>query len=142
MSARLEAIVEGMRVRPTDVILEIGCGHGVAADLICQRLSGGHLVAIDRSPKMIAAAMHRNAHHIASGTADFIVADLERFDPGRRRFDIILAIRVGLFHREPQRARNLVSRWLKSRGKIVAEFDEPGTAPESARADANKGRLA
>lgn len=125
MSARLETIVERMRVRPTDAILEIGCGHGVAADLVCRRLAGGRFVAIDRSPKMVTAAMRRNARHVASGTAEFIVANLESFDPGSQRFDIILAIRVGLFHRESQRARSIVSRWLKPRGKIVAEFDEP-----------------
>jgi ubiquinone/menaquinone biosynthesis C-methylase UbiE len=125
MSARLERIVERMRVQPTYAILEVGCGHGIAADHICQRLVGGHFVAIDRSPKMIAAAVHRNARHVAAGTAEFIIADFESFDPGSRRFDVILAIRVGLFHREPRRARSIASRWLKPNGKIVAEFDEP-----------------
>ena len=128
MSARLETIVDRMRIRPTDVILEVGCGHGVAADLICQRLSSGHFVAIDRSRKMIAAATHRNARHISSGIAAFIVADLDSFDPGSRRFDIVLAIRVGFFHRDAQRARAIVSPWLKPRGKIVAEYDEPPKA--------------
>lgn len=106
-------------------MLEVGCGHGVAADLICQQLSGGRLVAIDRSAKMIAAAVRRNARHISAGLAEFHVAELEDFDPGERRFDAVLAIRVGIFHREPERARAIVSRWLKPRGRIIAEFDEP-----------------
>ncbi|HEY5894968.1 MAG TPA: class I SAM-dependent methyltransferase, partial [Chthoniobacterales bacterium] len=88
-----------MSIRPDDVILEIGCGHGVAAGLICGRLSDGHLVAIDRSTKMIAAAMRRNERHVASGKAEFHVVELSDFDPGDRKFDKILAVRVGLFHR-------------------------------------------
>lgn len=112
-------------MRPRDEILEIGCGHGVAADLICQRLARGRLVAIDRSPKMIAAARRRNAEHISAGIAEFHLAALEDFDPGAQRFDVVLAIRVGIFHREPERARSMVRRWLKPRGRIVAEFDEP-----------------
>jgi ubiquinone/menaquinone biosynthesis C-methylase UbiE len=60
MTDRLQAIVEAMKVRPGDRILEIGCGHGVAASYICERLGSGHLVAIDRSAKMIAAAAARN----------------------------------------------------------------------------------
>ncbi|BET68435.1 methyltransferase domain-containing protein [Opitutales bacterium ASA1] len=125
MSARIQAIVERLGVGPDETILEVGCGHGVAVDIICRRLVGGRLVAIDRSAKMIEAARRRNAAHEAAGLVGFHVASLETFDPGAQRFDAVLAIRVGLFHREPRRARMLVEPWLKPGGRIVAEFDEP-----------------
>ncbi len=125
MTSRLERIVERMQVRPGDRILEVGCGHGVAADLICQRLTTGRLVAIDRSAKMIAAAVKRNAQHISAGLAEFHVATLEDFDPGKQKFDVVLAARIGLFHREPERAHHIVKQWLKPRGRMIVEFDEP-----------------
>lgn len=127
MTERLRAIVERLNIAPDDHVLEIGCGHGVAATLVCERLAGGsgRLTAIDRSPKMIAAAARRNAAHVEAGRAEFLVARLEELDLGDRRFDVVLAVRVGLFHREPQRARALVEPWLKPTGRLHALFDPP-----------------
>ena len=83
-------------------------------------------MAIDRSPAMVAAAARRNAAFVASGAAEFMVASLEDVDLGARRFDAILAVRVGLFHREPAPAHALAERWLAPGGRMLAAFDEPG----------------
>jgi hypothetical protein len=58
-----------------------------------------------RSATMIAAASRRNARD--------------------RRFDRIFAVRVGLFHREPARARALAERWLAPDGRLLSEYDGP-----------------
>lgn len=127
MSERLGAAVEQLDIRPDDRVLEIGCGHGVAATLVCGRLEGGRLTAIDRSAKMIRAAKRRNAAHVEAGRAEFLVARLEDLDLGERRFDRIFAARVGLFHRDPGRARGLTERWLAPGGTLSVFFDQPGT---------------
>jgi ubiquinone/menaquinone biosynthesis C-methylase UbiE len=126
MSERLRAVVERLDIQPGDRVLEIGCGHGVAATFVCERLDGGHLTAVDRSPKMIEAARRRNAAYVEAGTAEFLVANLEDMDLGDRRFDTIYAVRVALFHREPERARALAERWLAPGGTLSAYFDPPG----------------
>jgi ubiquinone/menaquinone biosynthesis C-methylase UbiE len=123
MSARLRAVVDRLDLKPEHRVLEIGCGHGVAATLVCERLTTGQLTAIDRSAKMIDAAARRNARHVAAGTAEFLVAALEDADLGDRRFDRIFAVRVGLFHREPARARALAERWLAPGGRLLSEYD-------------------
>ena len=125
MSERLRPVVEQLDVRPDDRVLEIGCGHGVAATLVCERLEEGHLTAVDRSAKMIQAATRRNEAYVEAGRAEFLLADLEDLDLGERRFDKIFAVRVGLFHREPERARGIVERWLAPGGELFVFFDTP-----------------
>jgi ubiquinone/menaquinone biosynthesis C-methylase UbiE len=126
MSKRLEQIVDQLGIRPDDCVLEVGCGHGVAATMVCERLEGGRLTAFDRSPKMIEAAAKRNAAYVEAGKAEFLVASLEDLDLGERRFDLVFAVRVGIFHREPDRARALVQPWLAPGGRVLAFFDTPG----------------
>ena len=125
-AAQLRELVDELDIRPDDRVLEIGCGHGVAAGFVCERLEAGRLTAVDRSAKMIAAARRRNADHVDAGKAEFLVAELEDLDLGERRFDKVFAARVGLFHREPERARALVRPWLAPGGSITAVFDPPG----------------
>lgn len=128
VSERLRSVVHGLGIGPTDRVLEIGCGHGVAATFVCELLDGGRLTAVDRSPKMIAAAAARNAAHVEAGVAEFLVARLEELDLADRRFDLVFAVRVGLFHREPDRARGLVEPWLAPGGRVVSIFDPPSRA--------------
>jgi ubiquinone/menaquinone biosynthesis C-methylase UbiE len=126
LSERLRAVVRELAIQPDDRVLEIGCGHGIAATLVCEQLEQGRLTAVDRSQKMVDAATVRNAAHVEAGRAEFLVASLEDMDLGERRFDKVFAVRVGLFHREPERARRLVEPWLAPGGVIRAVYDSPG----------------
>jgi ubiquinone/menaquinone biosynthesis C-methylase UbiE len=125
VSQRLRRVVDRLDIRPDDRVLEIGCGHGVAATMVCERLETGRLIAIDRSEKMVEAATRRNHAYVEAGIAEFLVAELEALDLGDRRFDKVFAVRVGLFHRDPARAHALAERWLAPGGTLLAAFDEP-----------------
>ena len=92
-SERLRWAVERCDIQPQDRVLELGCGHGVAVALICERLDGGVVVGLDRSPKMIAAASKRNAAHVTAGRARFVTAEVGEADLGDERFDKVLAVR-------------------------------------------------
>jgi ubiquinone/menaquinone biosynthesis C-methylase UbiE len=123
MSERLRAIVERLDLAPHHRVLEIGCGHGVAAELICARIDGGRYLGVDRSAKMVAAAEARNRRWIERGVARFLRAEMETLDLGEARFERVLAVRVGLFAREPDRARALAERWLAPGGRLLAVYD-------------------
>ncbi|MCX2947437.1 class I SAM-dependent methyltransferase [Lentzea sp. NEAU-D7] len=125
MSERLRGVVGQLAVRPGDRVLEVGCGQGVAATMVCQLLSTGTLTAIDRSTKMIEAATRRNAAYVASGRAEFLIASLEDMNLGDRRFDLVFAVRVGLFHRDPGRAHALLEPWLAPGARVLSFYDVP-----------------
>jgi cyclopropane fatty-acyl-phospholipid synthase-like methyltransferase len=105
--------VETLDLQPGDRVLEVGCGHGVAVTLMCER--GARVVAVDRSPKMIAAAQRRNA----SCDAQFITAALADADLGGARFDRVLAVHVGVFLRgDPARELAVIAEALAAGGRL------------------------
>jgi Methyltransferase domain len=87
----------------------------------------------DRSAKMIEAAARRNAAHVEAGKAEFLVANLEHLDLGERRFDGIFAVRVGLFHREPDRAHASWSGGLRPAAASARSSIRPRSVSNSPR---------
>ena len=61
-SERFVWAVDILALDPTDRVLEVGCGHGVAVSLVCERLTSGRITAIDRSkPRVGIASTSREA---------------------------------------------------------------------------------
>ena len=122
---RLVVAVERLALEPCDRVLEVGCGHGVAVSLICQRLDGGRVLAIDRSAKMVAAARRRNAPHIAAGSAEIRTAALHDADLGEQRFDRVLAVHVPVLLRgDPRRELTIIAGCLADGGSLHV-WDQP-----------------
>ncbi len=116
--------VETLDVKPTDRLLEIGCGHGVAVSLVCKQLDGGSIIALDRSSKMIEMARKRNAEHVAAGRASFHTASLSDANFGNLQFDTIFAIRVRLFLQpNPVRELAVIKNSLAPAGSFHLIYD-------------------
>jgi SAM-dependent methyltransferase len=140
-SERLVWAVETLTVEPADRLLEIGCGHGVAVSLVCERLAGGKITAIDRSQKMVDVARERNRAHVASGKAVFQAVALERADFDGERFDKIFAFHVNLFRQQPARALGILKELLTPGGALYL-FNQLPTWQEAAEARAFSERAA
>lgn len=136
---RLTWAVDALGVQPRADVLEVGCGRGVAAELICQRLDGGRLLAIDRSATAVGAARARNAEAVSAGRAHFVVAALADLDPrltdladgsfAGTRFERILAVNVNVFWTataEPELA--VIAELLAPGGELLLVYDPPDAA--------------
>lgn len=125
--------IDLLDVSGSERLLEIGCGNGVAASLVCGSLTSGRLTAIDRSAKAIAAARQRNAAHAAAGKAVFVESSLETFQADAGAFDQVFAINVNVFWVDPDRALPAVARMLAPGARLFL-FYEPPSAGQRAKA--------
>ncbi|MBL9034991.1 MAG: class I SAM-dependent methyltransferase [Rhodospirillaceae bacterium] len=119
---------ESLDVGPSDAILEIGCGHGLAVPLVARQLARGKLLAVDKSPKMIALAAKRNQALVKSGKVAFEVAAVEDMAGDRRRFSRVFAINVNLFWTDPSAGFGAVTNLLRPRGWLYLFYQPPSGA--------------
>lgn len=122
---RIVWAVEKLAVQPNEHILEIGCGHGVAVSLVCEKLHSGTITAIDRSQTMIEMAQRRNRPYIEAGKASFHCTTLERAEFGDQRFDKLFAIRVNFFIQQPDLQLPKIRSLLAPGGALYLFFDPP-----------------
>ncbi|HSK96465.1 MAG TPA: class I SAM-dependent methyltransferase [Euzebyales bacterium] len=116
---RLRWVCEALAVEPADRLLEVGCGRGAAVAAICERLTEGSVVAIDRSPVAITAAEQVNAEHIRAGRAAFQQAELAAVALDGQRFDKVFAVNVNLFWvRAARRELAIIDRLLEPGGGL------------------------
>jgi ubiquinone/menaquinone biosynthesis C-methylase UbiE len=135
-SERFLWAVDTLAPDPSDRLLEVGCGHGVAVSLVSKRLTSGRITAIDRSQKMIDMATRRNRDHIARGRAVLHTTALEQADFGHERFDKIFAFNVAPFWLQPTNALGIARRLLAPGGALYVFWDarhkHPGGAQDLA----------
>jgi SAM-dependent methyltransferase len=123
---RIAWAVELLDVAPADRILELGCGPGVAVSLICERLDGGHITAIDRSATAVQRTQARNADHIAAGRATVEPVELSRFRGEPGWFDKAFAVNVNVFWTSPADAECVVlARALRPGGTVLLVYGGP-----------------
>lgn len=94
---RIKWAVDYMDVQPNDQVLEIGCGPGAGAELICAKLETGKLFAIDRSESGVDRTKRRNAKHVEAGRLTVRQIDLATLRVPVKRLTKVFAFNVNLF---------------------------------------------
>jgi trans-aconitate methyltransferase len=95
--ARIRWAVDFMDISPSDHVLEIGCGPGAGAELICQRLETGKLFAIDRSESGVDRTKRRCQRFVDSGRLTVRQIDLATLRVPVKRLHKVYAFNVNLF---------------------------------------------
>jgi SAM-dependent methyltransferase len=111
-------------VQPSDRVLEIGFGPGIAVRELARRAIHGKVVGIDRSAVMRAQAARRNPAAIRAGRVSLDVASVEDPPDFDRRFDRILAVNnMGMWSEPALRPKELAG--LLRGGGLIAIVSQP-----------------
>ena len=122
---RFEWAIEMLDIKPDDKILEIGCGTGLAVELVAAKLAGGTITAVDRSEAMIKLASNRNSQYIASNKAKLITGEFSRLRFGAQSFNKIFAFNVGLLLKNSKKEFDAVRSWLTTDGRLYIFYQPP-----------------
>lgn len=137
--------VELLDVAPTDRVIELGCGPGVAIAALADRAARGLVVGVDHSAVMIGQSRRRNAAAIRAGRVRLIRTPVECLHLADGPFDAALAVNtVGMWPNPTARLRE-IGGMLRPGGRIalVSQPRCPGAtaATSAAAADEMSGLL-
>ncbi|GAA1693682.1 class I SAM-dependent methyltransferase [Fodinicola feengrottensis] len=106
-------------VRPTDRVLEIGFGPGIAIAAFAGRATEGHVFGIDHSQAMVRHAGRRNSAALRANRVHLTQASVEQVPAFSDPLDVILAVNsVGFWPDPVERLREL-RRLLRPGGRIA-----------------------
>lgn len=141
ISRRIRDAVERIAIPADARVLEVGCGDGQAAALVCERLGeGGTMLAIDRSPVMIAATGERNDVHLLARRLELRAARAQRASLEPASFDLVFGINVRNMWDDPATAKTLRAA-LAPEGRLWAILQLPPGKDASGLDDTIAGRL-
>jgi SAM-dependent methyltransferase len=108
--------------QPTDHVLEIGFGPGLALEYLAPQLASGRLMGIDSSSMMVWMASWRNRNAIRSGHVSLQRAHAASLPFGDASFDKIYSIHSLYFWPDPVLVVGEMIRILKPGGMICLTF--------------------
>ncbi|MFW3172309.1 class I SAM-dependent methyltransferase [Geodermatophilus sp. CPCC 206100] len=139
-SERLAWTADLVAPRAGERVLEVGCGHGVLVALLAER--AGEVLAVDRSPTMVAAATRRNRAAVDAGRVRLHAAALRDADLGTEPFDVVVSFNVRAFWDADEEATwDVVARVLAPGGRVLVAFSVMTPGAEGPVVEA-VGRLA
>jgi ubiquinone/menaquinone biosynthesis C-methylase UbiE len=114
-------VVSLLEVQPTDRVLEIGFGPGLAIAELSRRVGdSGHVYGIDHSEVMLRQATRRNASAIAAGRVSLSRASVDQLPPSLGGpFDAILTVNSLGFWPAPTQRLDELRRRLRPGGHIA-----------------------
>jgi SAM-dependent methyltransferase len=108
--------VDLLSLQPTDHVLEIGFGPGLAIQLVARLVPRGRVVDIDHSALMVRQARRRNRAAIETGLVDLRVGGLDLLPRLGATFDTVFSVNVLQFLRDRSEALLRIRAVLKPHG--------------------------
>ncbi|TDQ01155.1 class I SAM-dependent methyltransferase [Labedaea rhizosphaerae] len=130
-------VVSLLDPRPTDRVLELGCGPGVAIRELARH--AGHVHGVDHSAEMVRQARKRNAAAVRAGRVEVVQASVDRLPRFDAPLDTIMAINTVGFWPDPDQ-RLVELRGLLRPGGLIALASQPRCPGATAATTAKAGR--
>jgi cyclopropane fatty-acyl-phospholipid synthase-like methyltransferase len=125
--------VDLLALKPSDAVLEIGCGPGVALSHVALIVQQGWVIGIDHSSVMVAQASKRLRDEIARGRVCIRHMSVDEVAAlGPASFDKIYSVNVAQFFPEIDAEFRLLHSLLKPRG-LMAVTHQPRNKDASER---------
>ena len=124
-------------VQPTDRVLEVGFGPGIAVGDLGRLASSGYVLGVDHSEVMVRQARRRNARAVRAGRVDLCLGSVTALPGFGGPVDKILAVNSMGFWPDPVARLSELRRRLRPGGTIAIASQPrcPGATSEtSARA--------
>jgi ubiquinone/menaquinone biosynthesis C-methylase UbiE len=119
---RNEWTLDLLELKPTDHLLEIGFGPGIAIEKASQIITEGLIVGIDHSEAMLHQAKKRNAVAIQHGAVRLHLGSMETLSAFDRTFDKICSANVVQFWDDPVAVFKKLRALLTPSGVIVTTY--------------------
>jgi len=114
-------------LQPSDQVLEVGSGPGIALVQVAGCLTSGRVVGLDHSKTMHDMAAKRNRQAIRDGRVSLVIGSAEELDQMTDPaldgpFDHIFGINVVMFWNDPISTFKMLGRRLRSTGQLAFTF--------------------
>ena len=116
--------LDRLNIKPTDRVLDVGCGDGSFSTKILQRLPKGSMVGIDRSENMLALAREKSAQYPQWSVELFDVLDIHY----KEEFDYVVSFWCLQWCPDLHKALNNIYGALKKGGQfliLLPKGDDP-----------------
>jgi len=111
-------------INPTDHVLEVGFGPGLAIQRVAAIVSKGHVAGVDSPETMLNLARKRNAAGIAAGRVELKKGDISSLPYPSDSFDKVLAVNVIYFLADPVANLQEVCRVTKLGGRVALFLED------------------
>jgi len=114
--------VELLDVQPTDNIVEIGCGPGLALEACLRKATQGNVLGLDHSQTMLDQSRRRNSAGYENGRLTLKLATLEDASLPEGTFDKICSANVVQFFPDQLASFRKILATLKSKGLSATTY--------------------
>jgi ubiquinone/menaquinone biosynthesis C-methylase UbiE len=130
-----------MDVLPTDRVLDIGCGGGMAIRLLARIAVEGFVAGVDYSEDMVQQALKRNVAGVRAGRVEIRHGNVAALPYDDESFDKVIGVETFYFWPDPVANLREVRRVSKPGGLVALAMEGSKEAPDAQKQVALAARM-